>query len=594
MQDFKEKIKEIFSLDYRSLALMRIGVGLKLIFDLIDRARDLSAHYSDLGTLPRSTLLQFFHNDYFISLHMASGWAMFEGILFIIAFIFAVMLVVGYRTTLATIISWFLLISLHNRNPLILQGGDVIFRVVLFWCMFLPWGKRFSFDRYNKKTEIPETKTFSGAAATAYIIQIVLVYIFCGLLKTGEVWQNGLAIYYALSIDQFTTPIGYFFLQFPRFLKLLTHGVLYTEFFGALAIISPIYNQALRMFAVAVLIIMQMGINLSMRIGLFGMIAVVTLIGLLPSLFWDDILPRIQKIISTKKKTGLKIYYDGVCGFCQKSTYYLKRALFLSPSTQVLPVQTDESVKRDMDIHNSWVIIDSGGNRHFAFDGFITMVSYSPIFFFFAPIFRINFIHQIGDVIYRRVSTKRTKLCLRPHKIEPETKIKKSARKIEKAVIVFLTIYIILWNLDTLPTKNKFIPESWKWIAWTTRLDQKFDMFAPSPSTEDGWYVMPGYLKNGSEINIYTGKPVTYEKPYLVAWTYKNQRWQKYLMNLYSENNKNYRLAYGQYLCREWNGSHKDSEQVNDFKIIYMLEPTLPDYQTPTITPTTIWEHRCF
>jgi hypothetical protein len=41
------RVEEIFGLDLRSLALFRIMVGLTIIGDLIDRATDLRAHYSD-------------------------------------------------------------------------------------------------------------------------------------------------------------------------------------------------------------------------------------------------------------------------------------------------------------------------------------------------------------------------------------------------------------------------------------------------------------------------------------------------------------------------------------------------------------------
>lgn len=34
-------------------------------------------------------------------------------------------------------LSWFLLVSIQVRNPIILQGGDVVLRAIMFWMLFL-------------------------------------------------------------------------------------------------------------------------------------------------------------------------------------------------------------------------------------------------------------------------------------------------------------------------------------------------------------------------------------------------------------------------------------------------------------------------
>jgi hypothetical protein len=46
----------------------------------------------------------------------------------------------GYYTRLAMFLSWYPVISLHDRNPIILHNGDGVLRLLLFWGMFLPLG----------------------------------------------------------------------------------------------------------------------------------------------------------------------------------------------------------------------------------------------------------------------------------------------------------------------------------------------------------------------------------------------------------------------------------------------------------------------
>jgi hypothetical protein len=59
-------------------------------------------------------------------------------------------------------------------------------------------------------------------------------------------------------------------------------------------------------------------------------------------------------------------------------------------------------------------------------------------------------------------------------------------------------------------------------------------MFAPSPSKEDGWYVIPGNLQDGRRVDLmpitrddYGMHRVSNEKPQDVPASYKNEHWRK-------------------------------------------------------------------
>lgn len=593
--NIKEYFKNLFSLDYRSLALMRISIGLILVLDTIERGRSLVAHYTDLGVLPRAHFLELFNNPWLISVHHMSGTAFFEGILFIITGLLAVAVLIGYRTTLATVLSWFLIISVQNRNPLVIQGGDVILRCVMFFAMFLPWGARWSFDNFRNKTKPAEEKLVFSAATVGYIAQIFVFYLFAGLLKTGVQWKDGTALYYALSIDQLTTPFGHFLLGFPRALTFLTYSTIWLEIYGTLLFIFPLWNQYTRLVGIVLFAMFQIGINLSMSIGLFGAISIAITLGLLPSIFWDKVLPWF----AFSRKGGLTIYFDKDCGFCTRTVQYLKRLLFLSPKTTILPAQNDAEIEALMRKENSWVVVDEKGRKFFGFDGLIATLRFSPLWWPLVFVFKLPGIHHVGEYLYRTTANSRLTICLPPKKVvfsPGKEKRKNVVRAVKNTALVLVTIYIVLWNVDTLGGAKKIIPESLKPFAWITRLDQKFDMFAPYPLIDDGWYIIPGTLRDGTLVDLYkNGGPVNYGKPMLVSKTYFDQRWQKYMMNLWRSDYSKYRLYYGQYLCRQWNNSHKeDGQKLDNFKIIYMREDTLPDYKTPTIKPTTTWEHYCF
>ncbi|MBV9123865.1 MAG: HTTM domain-containing protein [Planctomycetes bacterium] len=278
----ENKIQEIFGLDLRSLAVFRIGLGLVLLGDLWVRSLYLQAHYTDDGILPRSAL----GTDGPATIHVLGGSWIFEGLLFLVAAGFALALLLGFRTRLATCISWFLLLSLHGRNPIILQGGDVLLRMLLFWGMFLPLGARWSLD--SRRRPAGSRTGVISPGTVGLMLQIGFVYWFSAALKTDPVWRTeGTAVYYALNIDQLATPFGKYLLQFPQLLKVLTFSTLILEGVIPYLLFCPVYTTLLRLLVVAGFIGFHMGLNLCLELGPFSYIATVAWLALLPAGFWE-------------------------------------------------------------------------------------------------------------------------------------------------------------------------------------------------------------------------------------------------------------------------------------------------------------------
>ena len=65
-------------------------------------------------------------------------------------------------------------------------------------------------------------------------------------------------------------------------------------------------------------------------------------------------------------------------------------------------------------------------------------------------------------------------------------------------------------------------------------------------------------------------------------------------MNIWLSDYSDYRLAYGQYLCRKWNRNQPYESQLLEFDIIFMLEETQLDGREKIPEKQTIWEHWCF
>jgi hypothetical protein len=285
-------LRDQYSVDIRALALMRIGIGIVILSDLIIRATSLTAHYTSDGVLPVSLLLEFDDKPLRWSFHYLNDSFAYESLLFIIHGFITLFLIAGYRTRLFTILSWIFLVSLQNRNPFIQQSGDDLLRLVLLWGIFLPWGNFYSFD--SKKIRDERTKFFS-LASFGYLLLIVSVYLFSAIQKTSPEWRTEFtAIYYALSLDQLKVGIGDWLYQHPLLMKTLTFLTFYYfELIVPLLLLVPFRNQKFRALCVFSIIFLHIGIASALYVGLFFTIGITSSLGLFPA----SIMDKVDKII---------------------------------------------------------------------------------------------------------------------------------------------------------------------------------------------------------------------------------------------------------------------------------------------------------
>jgi hypothetical protein len=281
MTAFFTRLKRPFTLDLRALALLRMGVAALLLLDLGIRSTDLEAHYANMGVLPVPVLLEKLWTPYQFSFHVMSGLWQVQALLFGVAAAAAVALLLGYHTRLATVASWLLLVSLQNRNPLIGQGGDDLLRMLLFWGMFLPWGRLYSRDA--RTLPPPETTSCCSAATLAYVVQLALLYWCTALLKSGPEWTTtGTALYYALSLDQVLLPLGRLLYPHPGLLRVLTFATWYLELGLPVLLFIPVGVRWWRLAFVGLTLGFHLGISLTLFVGLFWIINMVSVLGLLP------------------------------------------------------------------------------------------------------------------------------------------------------------------------------------------------------------------------------------------------------------------------------------------------------------------------
>lgn len=289
---------------------MRIAISLVLLGDLVIRSLSIKAFFTDQGVLPIQVLKDYNWNPYYFSFHALSGDLWWQILLFIINATCVIALLIGYRYRLFTFICWVFLTSLQNRNPFILQGGDDLIRLLLFWAIFLPWGERYSIQKYS-----PYPNSYFSIANIGYIFLIASVYFFSALQKTSSEWhEEGTALYYALSLDQVRLPLGTFIYQFPVLMKFLTWFVYYVEMLAPIFLILPFQHKIFRIIGISLITLLHIGIGGSLYVGLFFVFGLTSLIGLFPEKIMNWYEAKKWNTITNHPMSGkvieINIYFD--------------------------------------------------------------------------------------------------------------------------------------------------------------------------------------------------------------------------------------------------------------------------------------------
>ncbi len=295
MRCVRSRLLNLFTIDLRSLALLRVGLAVSVLADVGTRALDLVSLYSDRGVLPRDLLLEVQGREAYLSVHYwASAHPWLQGGVFAFTAAAAVALLVGWRTRAATLVCWYLVASLQVRLPFGYFGGDTTLRMLLFWALFVPLAARFSLDAARGRVQPRPDRYVSGASA-ALLLQVGLIYWITGIRKSGELWWSGQAVFYALQLDEWATPLGVRLRPETSLLEWLTYGTLGIELLGPFLAFVPFWNGAFRLAAVASFWAFHAGLAACMSIGLFPLISMVAWLPFVPTLVWERLGSETRK-----------------------------------------------------------------------------------------------------------------------------------------------------------------------------------------------------------------------------------------------------------------------------------------------------------
>jgi hypothetical protein len=268
-------------------------------------------------------------------------------------------LAAGYRTRWACGIALALDAYLYWRNPLAATGAEVLARLLLLWCLFLPINRYWCVDA--ALDHLPRRRDWPALPFVAIRLQIASLYFFSALFKLeGEPWQDGYALIWALQDTAYAaTPVGLFFVNFaPGVLIAVNYVVVAFQLAFPYLVYNPWRNELTRGIAIHCSALMHLSFVVFLNIGGFPYLCLIMLVLLVPDKWIDRILERRRNLLR-----GLTIYFQPSCTFCAKMARILREFL-LVPDAKVLPASADDAALRLLTRHNSWVVRDPKDNMH--------------------------------------------------------------------------------------------------------------------------------------------------------------------------------------------------------------------------------------
>jgi len=285
--------QRIFAVDFRSLAALRVALGVLVLLDVRLRWPVIREMYSDDGFFTRALSNQYFDananmpwRDWIWSVHMLDGSLEWAHWLFAIEAILAVLLIAGCLTRMVTLLLWILVASVHVRCPIIISSADMYLKLMLFWSILLPLGRVWSIDSLVLRR--PRSAGFyCSAASAAFILQLILMYFFTGIAKCNDVWLGGTAMEYVMRLDIYATPLGMSLLEIPFLPGFINWSTLVMELGAIWLVLVPWRNGTWRVLLILTFWLFHFGIALSMSIGLFSWICMAAWLIVVPAGFWN-------------------------------------------------------------------------------------------------------------------------------------------------------------------------------------------------------------------------------------------------------------------------------------------------------------------
>ncbi|MWV41840.1 HTTM domain-containing protein [Natrialba sp. INN-245] len=279
----REGVADRVRIDTRTLAVFRVFAGILVLADLVARSRNFSYFYTNDGVVPQSLAHDLSSSGAFSVFHYTTDPTVIAA-LFVVQALIAVQLIVGYKTRIATVLTFLFVVSLDHHNPLVTSYADILFRLLLFWAIFLPLGERWSVDAVQADRE-PQASV-AGLASALILFQMIYMYVHNGVHKMeSDLWTSGEATPLIMGLDDMTFLLAEPMRQFPTLLQL---GGLKWYYMLLFSWVLLLVVGRKRMVLVLPFVIAHASFAVTVRIGAFAYVAIAGLLLFVQGQVWED------------------------------------------------------------------------------------------------------------------------------------------------------------------------------------------------------------------------------------------------------------------------------------------------------------------
>lgn len=259
-----------------SVVLLRIAFGVIILIQWFSMWESLDLFWGPHGLVSLDTAVKYNNVWRFNLFEFLPNDPKVPVLLGMLLFIGAVGMIMGFFTKSSILLTFFTLISFHNRNIFILNSGDMVLRNLLFLLLFTPCADMLSVDRWicrRRGLVGPEPEEKSPWALRLIQVQFCIIYVATVMFKMkGTMWADGTAVYTATRLDEFVRmPFG--ILNNLAVIKFLTWSTLIIE----LALGTLVWIKDLRYWVLLAGVALHLGIEMTMVIPLFEWIMIASM-----------------------------------------------------------------------------------------------------------------------------------------------------------------------------------------------------------------------------------------------------------------------------------------------------------------------------
>lgn len=416
--------------------LMRISWAVWTFLYLLAQAPDLLYFYSDAGVLPRD-LLFFVTRDFDrFSVLEWSGSPAFLTITYIILMAALLATMLGIAVRFSTILSVVLVLSFHERMPLILGGGDTVLRHVGYILVFAPGIHAVSLPRllqqwrhWRTTGELLPPVTMPIWPYRLLLWQMIIIYTMSFWYKSlGTMWWRGTAVAAVLHHPIFSrlpkwaadamSPFG----TSADIATMLFHLLWILQLVPRrLAELLPRWVPRIPLKRAAILsgVLFHGQILILMDAGSFSLMMLTAYIGLLLKEDFDALramcnggVLRRWRRAAADADPKIAVLYDGRCGLCRRSAFglmiidNLHRLRLLDFRDRAVHKAVAADIAEDA-LDRALHIRFPGGRTLTGFDAFRSLAWHLPVLWPAAPLLYIPGVASIGRRIYARIADRR-------------------------------------------------------------------------------------------------------------------------------------------------------------------------------------------